>query len=427
MKTSTLLGLVALLALSSCASYQERAINLDTNSAQWAQLSEQLCPKGKRLDKENMQQIALLLNPELRQARLKLAQRDAVAAQAGYWDDPELSLDVVRILQEHITNGGVGAGFTLPITGLPKLAVQIATCYKESDFLTLAAQERDLLTQLEELHAKLLVNHAKLELQSNQLRQLRSEDARLEQLHQLGEIEFAALQISKQRIFDNSEEGRMLESEHLQLHLELTKLMGLHPTVRDVEMQERLPSGIPSAKSAVSAQDLLDSPSLLAKRSDYAASELEFKAEIRKQYPELGLSPAVEREDGNIKLGVGFSFSIPAWNRNRVAVAESQANRDLIGDAFINEYRRLLTAASALSDQQQLALQHCRSEAARREELQRKLATQLSLYELGEIEFNELAETRHELYQRKIAYLSCLQELLLTQIQIKSLNPHNKI
>ncbi|MFI3242886.1 MAG: TolC family protein [Akkermansia sp.] len=419
--------LSAVLILSSCSSYDKQAINLDTNTTEWAQLTQKLCPAHQKRSKADLQGIALVLNPELRQARLLHQKSKDVALQTGYWDDPNLSLDLVRLLKENITNGGVGMGFTLPVTGLPQLAAQVAEQYEEADYWKLAAQERDLLTQLEVQRTLILINHAKLDLQRQHIRTLEQEDARLEGLYRLGEIDFAELQISKQRIFDTSEEGRLLDNEHLNLHLELTELLGIHPAAREMELREKLSASIPAAVAGVSGASLLDSPSLLATRANYDASELELKTQIRKQYPELGLSPGVEREDGNYKVGIGFSFSVPAWNRNRAGVAEAKAQRAIIGDQFVNEYRRLITQAASLSDQQQLHLRHCRSELQRAQELRHNLEMKQKLYDLGEIKWSELTEAKHELYQREMAYLDCLKELYRTQIQLHALNPHNKI
>ena len=83
----------------------------------------------------------------------------------------------------------------------------------------------------------------------------------------------------------------------------------------------------------------------------------------------------------------------------------------------------VIAQAEALAAQQKLLLTHCRSEYSRLMELEAATARQEQLFTLGETKLLELAEARHLAYERKIAYLDCLVNLLETQTKLQYLNP----
>lgn len=416
-------ALLLLGLLPSCAVYEPKPIDLRRDTAEWLTVSQQLCRRSTALSAEDLHRIGLLLNPDLNKARLTLARSSRVSEEAGRWEDPSLSADAVRVLKENITNGGIGPKLTLPVTGLPALAKRIAAHYNEADYWKLRTAERDFLSKLDALRFDIMIAHSKLELMNARLRQLEEEKASIARLQELGEVEFADLQVASQRLFDTIKEQQELADEHLRLHRELIALLGLHPAVGDTELAGSLPDGVPALVSAPGEESLLRAPELRALMADYAASEDELRREIRKQYPEITLGPTWEREEGNNKIGFGVDLSLPLWNRNREAIATADADRALRGHELVSQWRSLVNNTATLSERQRLARQHCLSEAERLRSLQENGTRQEQLYALGESTLPALAEARHEIYQRRINYLDCLGILLNLQTQLRYLNP----
>ena len=63
--------------------------------------------------------VALVFNPDLRVARLRVGVAEATAEYAGLWDDPELSIDVLNITSS-VPNPwvlGSALAFTIPVSG----------------------------------------------------------------------------------------------------------------------------------------------------------------------------------------------------------------------------------------------------------------------------------------------------------------------
>lgn len=427
MKTKLYLAALSALCLGSCITYKAAPVDLVQDTAEWQQVSVSMCPQGKALSRENMLRVGLLLNRELNQARLQYAKSTAVAEFAGLWEDPTIGVELERVFGENITNKAVSPGLTLPVTGLPALAEKIAEQYKEADYWNMRAAERRYMTELECLRHGIMVTHAKLHVMDERLRVMREEQKKIERLHELGEIDFGAFQVATQRFNDTRREQMEMENEHLSQRNELIEKLGLHPAVGALELDGALPDGVPALVPQPSADALLDSPALKAQQAAYGASETELRAEIRKQYPELGISPLYAHDDGNEKISVGVELSLPIWNRNREAIAGARAERSLKEAELITEWRNEVQQTSLLNEEQKLLLKHCKDEYARLAELEAAADRQAQLFELGETSIQELAESRHVAYERRLAYLDCLGKLLVSRCKLQYLNPsHNK-
>ena len=418
--TVLLLGLLA-----ACTVYTAKPLDLQRNTAEWLTLSRKLCAKPA-LSLADLHNIGLMLNPDLNKARLTYAKSTSIAEFAGLWEDPSLSTELAYTLSPYATGQTYNPGLTLPVTGLPALASKIAEQYKEADYWTMRTQERDFLKQLDTLRHRIMVSHAKQQLMRTRLTRLRDEEEKIAKLYELGEVEFAEFKLANQRTFDATKALQELDNLHLQQHLELVNLLGLHPDMRDIELQGSLPRELPAALPVADGDALLESPELKALMASYGAGEQELRREIRRQYPELSLSMGWERADDVDKLKLTIGFNIPLWNRNREAIAAANAERDIRHHDAISQWRALLRNAAALSDRQQLALQHCREEFTNLGVLRDAEQRQEALFAIGEIGMPALAGSRQEVFERHINYLDCLEQLLDVQTQILYLNPFHK-
>ena len=411
------------LALVSCALYSPKPVDLARDTAEWRQISFRICENTNPMSLAKLHEIGLLLNPELNHARLTYARSSAVAEFAGLWDDPSISAEVRQIREADITNRGIGMGLTLPVTGLPGLAEKIAECYKQADYLTMQAKERAYLVQLDSLRYQVMTTHAKMHLMQDRVKQMTEEQQSAQRMHELGEMEFADFQVICRRLNDGQKELQELEQLHLAQHLELLKQLGLHPDMRDVEMEGQLPKSIPAAVAAPSQELLLKHPSLKAAMAVHDTSEAELQREIRKQYPELAVNPGFEHEDGNSKVGIGIGINLPLWNRNQEGIVAATAERDIKEYDAVQVWRDLLLKSVALTDMQELLLKHCRAEQSRVALLSDAERKQEKLYAIGETKLPAVADARQEAYLRRLNYLDCLTKLLTTQVELQYLNP----
>ncbi len=426
MKTS--FGVLCALAvsISACSTYTPSPVDLQRDTAQWLTISNQLSTQAGSRSLRELQRVGLLLNPELNAQRLTYAKSTSVARFAGLWADPTLGSELGRNLTESLSISSISPSITIPVTGLPSIAKRIAEQYKEGDYWTMRSAERDYMASIEGLYVQLMLNQRRESLINKRLKQLRDETRTIEKLHSLGEISFAEKQIAQQRLSELITEQQNTEDSVLNARLDLVRELGLHPQAQRLRVSDTLPRSTPALLGSPAADSLLLDPTLKAAAAAFNASELELKREIRKQYPELTLSPGFTREGSENETGLGFEFSIPLWNRNREAIASSSGERAIKAQAYTSAWRKLYTKARALASQEQLSRRHCLSEAARLDNLRDASQTQEKLYQLGELDLNELSEMRHEIYLRELSYLEHLSLLLQTQASLKYLHPQRR-
>lgn len=421
----TAAGVLALVLPGACTAYRPQPVDLARDSVEWQQVSQRVCPPGHALSKQELHSLGLLLNPDLNRARLTHARSTAVAEFAGLWQDPSLSAEAQRVLTDNFYNKSVGFSITLPVTGLPGLAKKVAEQYKEADYWEVKAQERDFLCRVDTLRNVIMITHARHHVMQQRIKVMKEEMAQIEKLHHSGEISFSEYQVACQRMIDTRKEELEMDKTHLEKHLEMVSLVGLHPSCRNFELAGGLPSGIPGSVPAPSADALLASPSLKAQLAGYGATEQELRMEIRRQYPEISLTPTLGSEDSNRQLGLGFSMDIPLWNRNREAIAKSGHDRALKQAEVIALWRSLQQQSAALGDRQHQAIRHCRTEYEGLQKLEEAAKREEELFRAGESTLPQLAEARHEVYQRRLSFLECLGDLLDVQTALFYLNPNN--
>lgn len=420
-KTQT--AVLAALVLAGCVQYTPKPVDLRADDANWRQLTADMCKSRRSMSPAELRRVGLLMNPELLKARLSYAKSQGKAEYAGLWDDPSMGMEFERVFALDINNHSLSPTLALPVTGLPALRKQIAEQYTEVDYWTMRDKERSYMAELDVLCYKLMAAEAKLGLMRRRLAALRDEQQRMTRLLELGEVAFADYQTGTERLNETIKQVQEQETEQLALQQQLVRSLGVHPSVTGLKPSGRLPHGVPAAVSAPSADTMLALPVVKAAMAGYGAVETELRAEIRKQYPELGISGLYGVEDDNEKMTLGVEFSLPLWNRNREAIATSTGEREIKQAETIQAWRELVQKSSALAAQQKLLLTHCRSEYSRLIELESATEQQEKLFNLGESKLLELAEARHLTYERKLAYLDCLVNLLATQTQLRYLNP----
>ena len=146
----------AVLLLAGCQAFESRPLSLSAHDQKWraqGPSSEEVQAFAKRLAQtpsgtsafnlsngvslNEGKMIALVYNPDLRVARLKAGVSKAISDHAGLWDDPELSLDVLKITESvsHPWVVGSSLAFTLPLSGRLSVEKNLAeaTMFAELD------------------------------------------------------------------------------------------------------------------------------------------------------------------------------------------------------------------------------------------------------------------------------------------------------
>ena len=335
-----------LAAILGCQSYRPMPIDWAREHAVWLE-------KGALTfdTLEDVARLALVGNPELNALRLKRAASEKVAAQTGWWEDPEISGDLLRIVNpaENPHLGGVALSLTIPLSGVTGLERRAAEAYAAADAADILAAEWDLRASARQAALRLLFAREtvqalrKFEADARVASALESA-ARLAEAGELSKIELASARLRRHQRVHRLREAEASEAEAEQA---LRQLLGIAPAVdlafRGNVLQE-------DGEKALSLRDplaLVRHPRVQAAVSRLAGGEAALETEIRRQYPDLKVGPAYSREEGMDRLGFAAGLTIPLWNRNRKGIAEAEGVRDEARFAAIRAWREVVQEADA--------------------------------------------------------------------------------
>ena len=423
--------LVPAIALSSCVSYEENPVSLEKETLAWVETSENALAAFPQLTFAEAQALGLAFNPELNRARLQLAKSRDVEKQSGWWEDPSVSFDLKRVLNTGSQPWAYtpGVGLTVPVTGLPGLAEEVAAHYAEADYRTLVQAELDFRSALAELWIDYAVIEKKREITEVYLAKVSEEKLRLEKLFAIGEISAGEMQKESDRFNAATLEKRALDSAALELRSRIVRKLGLAPRIAlPLKLFAELPENIPAPVESPSPEQLADLPKIRATLAAYSASETALKTEIRRQYPELSLGTNYEI-DGNDtfedSLTLGIGFNLPLWNRNRAGIAAAQGERALVRHDALTLWQEQFHTLRHLEREQKIAETHCREQAARTEQFRERTKKIYAEIEIGETLPTVLSEAAQQHFSAELANCDALGDYLKTRIRILALKADN--
>jgi len=368
--------------------------------------------------------VSLFFNPDLRMARLRAEGVGESATYAGLWADPGLGVDAERVIESVAEPWVVGAsiGITLPISG--RLEVEEA----RADAAHAAALRR--VAELE-WGTRRSVRRAWLGWSAERRRAELARElmSRLERIGGIvrGLADAGELSRMEARLFWI--EGSMrraelgaVEARERELELGLRALMGLAPGAPlELTPAPLLGAATPTPISA-DAELIERNPTLAALRAEYEVAEQGLRLAVREQYPDITIAPGGGVDDGDSRVTLGVSLPIPLWNRNRRAIAEATADREMARAAFETGYERLaaeLAAAVAAHD----------AAAARRAALEAEVvplveaqdAEAMRVAELGEVDALLMLESMTRLYDTKSALIEARLAEALAAARVEEL------
>jgi outer membrane protein TolC len=328
--------------------------------------------------------VALVLNPELRLARMQVAGALAGAEHAGRLEDPELAADLLRVTESVPDRWVVSPSlaFSIPLSGRADAVRALADAEHR------VAVERALEVEWGVWHA---VSRAWGEWSAASLRA--TETARFA-------ASLAALVDTTARLAANGElartEAALFAVEQAQQQNRLRRLQG---EVAAAEQRLRAALGLTPEASielvasltlAADAPITIDelaarSPALARLRAEYQVTEQALRRAVAEQLPALTLGPAYESDAGQSRVGLVAGIPLPILNANRRAIAEARADREVARVAWEAGYESLVgrwSAASALAAA--LSEQRADLEQVLVPLVERQLADVLHLMNLGE-------------------------------------------
>ena len=301
--------------------------------------------------------VALFFNPRLRVARLKARVPLAAAREAGRWEDPELAIDGQRIVEsvdEPWVLGGT-VNLTIPLSG--RLRVERAKAFADANTEQFRAygEELAVLADLRRAWAEWTGAGQRRELAAQYLSDLDEVLKGTEGLLRAGEIDRTDVRPFQIERASQRAELQSLEFEQRQREAAIKALLGLLPEA-PVELLPSFPQPATPVSTADRRRWLRENhPAVLLARAEYAASERALELEVRRQYPDVAVGGGLGTEEGQSRILFGAGLPLPLLNRNRRAIAEARASREVaraaaegtVEDLVGRLFRAELTAESA--------------------------------------------------------------------------------
>jgi outer membrane protein TolC len=169
----------------------------------------------------------------------------------------------------------------------------------------------------------------------------------LEQIFSAGEIprqsvDLARIELSKTHVAIFAAEGQVSETKAA-----LSAAVGLPvAALQSADFSWPKLDAPPSAESLSAEQVQRDAVlnRLDVRRSlaQYAAAEAALQLEIAKQYPDINIGPGYTYEETHSFFTVGFSTTVPLFNRNQGPIAEAEARRKEAAAAFLERQAQVI-------------------------------------------------------------------------------------
>lgn len=343
-------AIAALMALAGCQSYAPQPLDLRQYDQNWRSYlpdsgevqalvqeliqdeSELVFDPSDGFSLPEAEALALVLNPQLRIERESARVAEAGAAYAGLWDDPELSADVLRIVQSvsHPWTASAGVGFTIPLSGRLGVEKSLAAAEYEVALQQVIEREWATLTSLRDAWLEWSALQLQLDAATRLLDRIDDLVAIVQRLEQAGEI--SRMQSRALQVEQSARYAERLTIEHraARLELQIKSLMGFAPNAPLLLHPDMTAAAIDAIDAAAMPEQLLESnPTLAVQQARYEAAEQTLHLEIRRQYPDITLGPMFEQDEGQTYIGLGGTIPLAIFNANRRGIAQATASREV--------------------------------------------------------------------------------------------------
>lgn len=415
--------LLTAMAMAGCHSYQPRPLDLKRYAQDWRSRSisddsvvafadELATQEGTPLSAfdpndgltlAEAEAVALLLNPRVRVLRLQADVPLVGAREAGRWNDPSVSFDVMRILssvQEPWILGG-GVSLTLPISGRLAVERDLAWADYTAAWREAALAEWRLLTDLQTAWFQWSAAQREVDLLRDHLDRLEPIEQMAADLVGAGELASTEARVLRMETARRRVQLEQRRAEAQQQRVALLALLGLPPEA-SVELVPAIALSELSSTPDQEAASLQRHPAVLLSEAEYEIAEQRLHREIRRQYPDLTLGPRSEWEQGQSRIGLGGSLPVPLWNRNTRRIKEARAAREAARAEAEATLQRLTHRLEQLRAE-------ARAAQRRRQSLERQVAPLV----------DEQMEEVHRLIDLGEVNVLLLQDALTRALQVK--------
>ena len=292
-------------------------------------------PKG--WDLPTLSLAALYFNPALDLPRARVATADATIVTARALPNPTFDL-VPGVPGPYLLTADVL--FLIETAGKRGRRVEIARNLHQAARLDLADSAWTVVMGVRLALLNEVVASRNLELLRSEEKVREDQVAILERVLSAGEmtrldVDPARIELSKTQVAVRTAEGQVADAKAA-----LASAIGLPIASLDNAEFSWPDMDTPPAAESLSADRVqrdavLNRMDIRRSLTQYAAAEAAVKSEIANQYPNLNIGPGYTYEERHSFFTVGFSTSLPIFNRNQGPIAEAEGHRKEAAAAFL--------------------------------------------------------------------------------------------
>ena len=290
---------------------------------------------------------ALYFNPALDLARARLATAEGAVITARARPNPTFDLTPGVPAPYLLTQDFL---FPIATAGKRGLRVQIAKNLRQAAQFDLADSAWTVAIGVRLALLNYVVAARNLELLQSEQKARADQVSILEQILRAGEntksdVDLARIELSKITASERSVEVQVADAKST-----LAIAIGVPTAAIDASdfswpEMDTPPSADSLSLDQVRRDAVINRLNVRRALAQYAATEADLHSEIAKQYPNFNLGPGYTYEERNSFFTVGFSTSLPIFNRNQGPIAEAEGRREEAAARFLQTQAQVIENA----------------------------------------------------------------------------------
>lgn len=298
----------------------------------------------KTWDLQTLSIAALYFNPTLEVARARVSAADAATLTAGARPNPSLSVQP-GIPSPYL----LSLDFSVPIetAGKRGYRIQAARNVSEAARLELADSAWTILIGVRLALLNQLVASENLDLLRSEEKVHAEQVNILQQIFSAGELprvdlDNARIDLAKTQVALRTAEGQVSETRAALAAAIGIPVAGLDGAEFSWPDMDRPPNTESLSPGMIQRDAVLNRLDVRRSLAEYAATESNLQLEVARQYPDINLGPGYTFEERHNFFTVGFSTSIPLFNKNQGPIAEADARRKQAAASFLQTQSQVI-------------------------------------------------------------------------------------
>jgi cobalt-zinc-cadmium efflux system outer membrane protein len=295
-------------------------------------------------DLETLSLAALYFNPALDSARARVAVTKAALVTAGSRPNPSIGA-APGIPSPYLLT----LDFSIPIetAGKRGYRIQAASNLEQAARFDLADSAWTVRSGVRAALLNYIIGSQTLDSLRSEAKTQGDQLNILEHIFSAGDIprrdlDLARIELSKTRLTISTTEGQIDEAKATLAAAIGIPVAGLRDALFSWPGIDTPPTAESLLPEEIQRNAVLNRLDVRRSLAQYAVAETGLQLEIAKQYPDVNIGPGYTYEETHSFFTLGFSTTVPLFNRNQGPIAEAEAHRKEAAAAFLERQAQVI-------------------------------------------------------------------------------------